>query len=102
MARRAAWPALASAVYIKKRMCVALLTVLRLDVAVEHLAVVHMFHGEAELDEIVEHLVLWQVARALLLEQVRKVAALGKIHDNVQPAALQEGVTIADNVGMVE
>ena len=31
--------------------------VLRLEVAVEHLAVVHMLHGEAELHEVVEHLV---------------------------------------------
>jgi hypothetical protein len=64
--------------------------VLRLDVAVQHLAVVHVLHGQAELHKVVEDEVLRQqlAGSRRLLEQVVKVSALREVHDDVELAHL--------------
>lgn len=64
--------------------------ILRLDVAVQDLAVVDVLHGEAELHKVVEHLRLGQVARPLRLQQASKVATLGVVHHDVEHACLEE------------
>ena len=54
------------------------------------------------LHEVVDHLLLGQVALALLLEQVAQVTTLCKVHDYVQDAGLKEGVAVTHDIGVVE
>lgn len=68
----------------------------------EDLAVVNVLHRQADLHKVVEHLLLLQVPRALLLEQVREVSAVRKVHDNVKMAILEKGVAVAHNIRVME
>ena len=49
-----------------------------------------MLHREAELHEVVEHLLLSEHGALALLEELVKLAALAEVHHDVQRAALDE------------
>eukprot|EP00966_Prymnesium_polylepis_P102403 2372298-Prymnesium_polylepis.2 len=76
--------------------------VLRLEVTVQHALCVHVLHGEAELDKVVEHLALGQQLAVARLEQAVQIAALGVVHHDVEHARLDERVAVRDDIGMVE
>jgi hypothetical protein len=76
--------------------------VLRLEIAVQDLAVVHVLEREAYLHKPVGDLVLVKELAAAGLEHACQVAALRKRHDNAQLALVLEALTVLDDVWVLQ
>jgi hypothetical protein len=58
--------------------------ILALYVSVKNFAVMHMLHAQTNLSEPIEDLSLCKVSTPLLLDQLRKIATIGKVHNDAQ------------------
>ena len=76
--------------------------VLALQITVQNLAVVHVLEREAQLHKPIQNLVLRQQLRrgeaSLLLQASVQIAAVGKVHDDVEVGFVVEALLERDDV----